>query len=158
MSNPTGQFRGWVTQSADRGSLDIITSCAVTVFLCIWTSVCANVPDPDHGAWELLVDRLQIFCLGLAGPEFILLGACGQWCSASASVTTFAKPGYTDWTMKHAFFADMGAVHLQVEGMKTFPVNAKQLHLLVSGKHIAYPSGITIDLIDDKNKSDGLAR
>jgi hypothetical protein len=59
--------------------------------------------------------------------------------------------------MKHAFFADMGAIHLKMEGMDSFPINAKQLHFLVVNRYIAYPQ-ISTEVIDDKNKYDGLAR
>ena len=104
-----------------------------------------------------------MFCLGLLGPEFILLNTVGQFCSARASVQAFAASGHEDWTMKHAFFADMGAIHLRVSDAESgqvmkFPINAKQLHFLVVNEYIKYPKEITKDTIRDKNKSDGLAR
>ncbi|KAF2651426.1 hypothetical protein K491DRAFT_606887 [Lophiostoma macrostomum CBS 122681] len=153
----TEQFRGWVPQSNDRGTLDIIISCGATIFLCIWTSVCVNVPHPADGAWAIFRDRCYMFILGAIGPEAVYLLAIGQWCSARASVRAFSRSRYPGWTMKHAFFADMGAIHLKVEEMDSFPVNAKQLHFLVINKYIPYPH-IPREVIDDKNKYDGLAR
>ncbi|KAF2691052.1 hypothetical protein K458DRAFT_438759 [Lentithecium fluviatile CBS 122367] len=149
--------RGWVRQSNDRGTLDIIISCCITIFLCIWTSVCVNVPAPEHGMWSMLRDRWHMFCLGLLGPEFILLCAVGQYCSARASFHAFARTKHEGWTMKHAFFADMGGIHLQFQDVRSFPVNAKQLHFLVASGYISYPK-ITTNDINDKNKADGLAR
>lgn len=98
-----------------------------------------------------------MFCLGLLGPEFTLLLAIGQYCSARASVRQF-KAKYKDWTVKHGFFADMGGIHLQVENFRSFPITSKQLYFLAEHDFIAYPHHITTTMINDKNKSDGLAR
>lgn len=152
-----GGTRGWVPQSNDRGTLDIVVSCAITVFLCLWTSVCVNVPAPEHGMWSIFRDRWHMFCLGLLGPDFTLLLAVGQYCSARAGVKLFKKSNLPNWTMKHSFLADMGGIHLQVANINSFPINAKQLHFLVTNNYIPYPE-ITTTEINDKNKSDGLAR
>lgn len=98
-----------------------------------------------------------MFCLGLLGPEFILLLAVGQYCSARASLKMFKAAKIKGWTMKHGFFADMGGIHLQVPDLKSFPINAKQLHFMVTHEYIPQPE-ITTTTINDKNKSDGLAR
>ncbi|KAL7775272.1 hypothetical protein CFE70_006190 [Pyrenophora teres f. teres 0-1] len=152
----SGGTRGWVGQSDDRGTLDIVVSSSITIFLCIWTTVCVNVPSPEHGVWAIFRDRWHMFCLGLLGPEFTVLLAIGQYCSARASVRQF-KAKYNNWTVKHGFFADMGGVHLQVENLKSFPITSKQLYFLAEHDFISYPH-ITTTMINDKNKSDGLAR
>lgn len=159
LSNSTNDegTRGWVAQSNDRGTFDIVVSCAITIFLCIWTTVCVNVPAPERGTWSIFRDRLYMFYLGLAGPEIILWLAAGQYCSARVSVKLFSKSNLADWTIKHAFLADMGGIHLQVPDVKSFPINGKQLHFLVTNNYIAYPK-ITTTEINDKNKSDGLSR
>lgn len=150
--------RGWVPQSNNRGTLDILISCAITIFLCIWTCVCVNVPAPGRGVWDIFRDRWHMFCLGMLGPEFILLSAVGQYCSAKASALAFKESNCTEWTMRHSYFADIGGIHLQFPGWKSFPANAKQLHYLVANGHIPYPSIVTLDMIKDKNKTDGLSR
>ncbi|KAF2006875.1 hypothetical protein P154DRAFT_421214 [Amniculicola lignicola CBS 123094] len=149
--------RGWVGQSEGRGTLDIILSCSITVFLCIWTSVCVNVPSPEPGVPAVLRDRWYMFCLGLLGPEFIVLLAAGQYCNAKASVRAFKAAKCSEWTMKHGFFADMGGVHLQVSTLESFPINSKQLLFLVNRGHTPYPD-ISKTTITDKNKRDGLAK
>lgn len=68
------------------------------------------------------------------------------------------KAKYKDWTVKHGFFADMGGIHLQVENFRSFPITSKQLYFLAEHDFIAYPHHITTTMINDKNKSDGLAR
>jgi hypothetical protein len=98
-----------------------------------------------------------MFCLGLLGPEFVLICAMGQYCSARAAVQAFAETKHTGWIMKHAFFADMGGIHIKFPDMLSFPVNAKQMHFLIRNGYIAYPS-IAINDISDTNKADGLSR
>lgn len=151
--------RGWVPQSNDRGTLDIIVSCGLTVFLCIWTSVCPNVAAPEHGKWALQRNRLYMFLLGVIGPEFVLCICMGQYAGALRNFKMFQGSGYEEWTMKHAFLADMGGIHLRVEGsgMKTFPVTGRGLHFLVTKGYMSYPE-ISEESIKDKNKSDGLTR
>ena len=59
--------------------------------------------------------------------------------------------------MKHAFYADMGGFHLETPDAGTFPVDANQLHYLISKGYVDYPIGLELD-IEDRNKRDGLAR
>jgi hypothetical protein len=100
-----------------------------------------------------------MFCLGALGPDFVLLLAVGQYCSARASVKAFATSKIKGWTMKHAFFADMGGIHLLLPSVgRSFPINAKQLHFMVSNGYVPFPEGITEDIINDRNKYDGLSR
>ncbi|KAF2867509.1 hypothetical protein BDV95DRAFT_679431 [Massariosphaeria phaeospora] len=101
---------------------------------CVGASVCVNVLAPGFGLWSIFRDRC-----------------------AKASVRLFARAKLNGCTLKHGFFADMGGLHLQVPNVKSFPVNSKQLHFLVSHGHVQYPE-ITTTTINDKNKTDGLAR
>lgn len=66
-------------------------------------------PFPDHIRWDLFCDKWHMFCLSLLGPEFIFMLALGQYVSARASVQAFHTLDHKDWTLKHAFYADMGA-------------------------------------------------
>ena len=60
--------------------------------------------------------------------------------------------------MEHAFFADMGGFLLTGPGITAaFPVDAKQLLFLVEKGYVEYPR-ISKDDIEDKNKSDNMAR
>ena len=63
-----------------------------------------------------------------------------------------------DWTIRHAFFADMGGFLVKTPDRKApFPVTAEQLLLLFQKKHL--PDTIcNQSMIEDKNKRDGLSR
>lgn len=61
------------------------------------------------------------------------------------------------WTIKDAFFADMGGFVLHTRDQLPFPLDAKQLHYLVSKQHLQLPE-LDHRVIEDKNKVDGLLR
>lgn len=147
----------WVLAPNARGTFDIIWSCAQTAALCAWVSICVNVPAPDYGNLDLLRDKFHFILLTLLGPELVFMLAFFQFQLARASVKQFRDDGYTNWSLRHAFYADMGGIHVQHRAWKRFPVNAKQLHYLVTRGHMAYPE-ITLKEIEARGKTDGFAR
>jgi len=151
--------QGWTGQPAGRGTIDIIWPCCMTVFLCCWTSICLNVPPRSWNRWRRIHQKLLIACMSGLGPEFTFQLALGQWSSARRSVKQFAQSGYPTWSMSHAFFADMGGFILRPSDWVEFPLNAKQVHYLVTHGYLAF-SDVALDpaIIDDKNKKDPLTR
>jgi hypothetical protein len=77
---------GWVPQVDGRGTLDILWSCTITIFLCCWTSVCANIPAKEDSKVDRFRDKFDLACLGILGPEFLFALALGQYDSARRSV------------------------------------------------------------------------
>lgn len=151
------QLQGWTSQPNLRGTMDIIWSCGVTIFLCSWSTLCLNLPA--RGEWRFAIFRRRIYLTGLSfgGPEFIFQIALGQLASARASVKEFKNSGYKGWTLTHAFYADMGGYILRTADEKSFPIDAKQLDYLVMSKYVEFPT-TTKEMIKDKNKVDGLLR
>jgi hypothetical protein len=107
-----------------------------------------------------------MFCVGILGPELIMTLAAGQYCSAKTSLDEFRASGFgpKQWTLKHAFLADMGGIILETPDCPPFPISSKQLHYLVTHKrngngdnYLPFPD-ISLADIKDKNKADGLAR
>lgn len=116
-----------------------------------------NVPGPNDTPFKVFRRKVYLTTLAFLGPEFIFQIALGQSASACRSVKEFHSCGYTQWTMNHAFFADMGGFMLHSKDWTPFPIDAKQLHHLVTEGHVTFP---TVDKrkIADKNKMDGLLR
>ena len=154
-----GTAQGWTSSPNGRGTIDIIYSSCITILLCSWTALCINVGRPQWGSWRILHQKNCMACLGLIGPEFIFQLALGQWSSARRSVEEFKSSGYTDWTLTHAFLADMGGFMLHTRDWVPFPLNAKQVHYLVVGGYVPYTQ-VHIDIrhIEDKNKGGGMVR
>lgn len=87
MSNATDvPVDGWVSAPDDRGTGDIIWSCGMTILLCCWVSVYPNVGSPSDKWYHPFVDKLNLFCIALLGPDFLFGIAFGQWSKARASV------------------------------------------------------------------------
>ncbi|KAF3910815.1 hypothetical protein ABW20_dc0103897 [Dactylellina cionopaga] len=96
--------------------------------------------------------------VAIAGPEFVLTYASGQYGTAYASKRSFHRAGYTDWSLRHGFFADMGGFVLGAGGIKKpFPATGKQLLWLIENGHIEFPK-VNVRQIEDKSKQDTVAK
>ncbi|KAL2822218.1 hypothetical protein BDW59DRAFT_149588 [Aspergillus cavernicola] len=161
MSNITTPS-SWVSEPSGRGTWSILSSCLLTITLCCWTSVCPNIPAQSDRYWCSLREKMHLACIGVLGPEFLLMLAMGQWSSARKSVKAFRRlnPGSRkcEWTMTHAFYADMGGFLLSGSGIELpFPIDATQLLFLIEQGYVQCPE-ISRNEIEDRNKSDAFSR
>ncbi|RMZ79788.1 hypothetical protein DV738_g3191, partial [Chaetothyriales sp. CBS 135597] len=138
--------------------MDIIWSCALTMFLCCWSVLVMNVPTPGSSSFHVLRQKFRLLCLCALAPEIVFQVALGQFLSANQSKAGFHAAGYTDWSLRHSFYVNMGAIHLRApDFQKTFPIDAHQLLYLIRHQYVDYPK-VNEDAIKDKNKSDGMLR
>ncbi|KAL8818127.1 MAG: hypothetical protein Q9223_003168 [Gallowayella weberi] len=61
------------------------------------------------------------------------------------------------WTIRHAFYANMGGFVLQPRESAAFPINGKQLHWLIKRGYVEYPK-MTAKEVWDKSKADGFQK
>lgn len=162
--NATLPLQGWTSSPNGRGTSDILSNSCLTLILCTWTVLCLNVFPPSYSRWKSGFRKVLMACFTFLGPEFTFQLALGQWCSAHRSVEKFRNSGYQGWSMKHAFLTDMGGFVLHprlspTEKWHCFPLDAEQVHYLVVNGYVPY-SAVKIDpeIIEDKNKVDGLLR
>ena len=165
----TPRRQGWTSQPSQRGTLDIIWDCGFTMGLCSWSLLCLNIPPQEEKDWYRWRRKFYLTCLTLLAPEWMFQLSMGQWIAARHSVKKFHAAGHTGWTMKHAFFANMGGFVFQAKdsaasGNKNesitwtaFPVNAEQLLYLIEHGYVKYPT-ITKRLIKEKDKMDTVLR
>jgi hypothetical protein len=114
MNNTSKALQGWTSSPHGRGTFDIIWACLATIFLSTWSAICLNVPDSSDTIWKHLKRKIWITFISVMGPEYLLIFALGEWQSARASVARFKQLRQDDkWTLKHAFFADMGGFVLR---------------------------------------------
>jgi hypothetical protein len=151
-----GRVHGWVHQPNSRGTLDIAWSSLFAIFICTYTMLCLNVPA-DETTWHIIRGRLYWMAVAIAGPEFVLTYASGQWGTARDSVKAFKASNYPQWTMRHGFFADMGGFLLMPTNGTPFPVTAKHIHWLVMHNYLPFPD-VTLAEMSDKSKQDTIAR
>lgn len=67
----------------------------------------------------------------LLSPELVMLFAWGKWASAQRSVADMHSLGYQNWTMIHAFYADMGGFPLHPPDFISLPITANRVQYLV---------------------------
>ena len=153
------EVQGWTPPPDGRGSLDIIISCCSTIFLCCWSVLCINVPPSHWGRRRRIHEKFLVCAMSGLGPEFTFQLALGQWVSARQSVHDFHSSGFTSWSLSHAFLADMGGFSLKAPDFVEFPLNAQQVHYLVTHGYIDYSVvALPKSVLDDKNKEDGVVR
>ena len=147
------------TRNVEGGFLRLTTnrSCLFTVFLCTWTVLHLNIPARHENYWHQFRRKMRWMVQGILAPEFVLGFATGQKVEARRSVQRFKQAGFTHWTHRHGFYANMGGFHLQPPNFPSFPVNAKQLQYLILHGYTEYPS-ITEKEIWDKSKADGFQK
>ena len=143
----------FVQEPTQRGAFDITWSCTVTLFLCAYTSIHLNVPSHRERSWHVC---LRVFLWTLAtitAPELVLLLATGQKLEARRSMKTWRSDGFTDWTIRHGFFVNMGGLEVKPQGSPAFPINSRQLHYMVAEGHICYPLLEIKEMIDRSNSN-----
>ena len=148
---------GWTSSPNGRGTMSIIWSCAVTTFLCCWSVLVINLQKPGSSRWSNIRRKLLLVGLTAVAPEIVFQIALGQWLSARDSTKLFHASGYSQWTLRHSFFVDMGGMHLRCRDHSPFPINSRQLHYMIMKEYVAYPS-IDESQIRDRNKVDGTLR
>ena len=148
--------QGWIDQPNNRGTIDIIWSCLLTIFLSTWVVICLNVPSRNEPKVQIFWRRFRWMLLAVFGPEFVLGFAAGQYENAYNAVAAFKTRNH-DWSMRHAFFADMGGFHLYPKFGTPFPVNNKHILWLMDNDYLEFPQ-IDKEEIWDKSKADSLIK
>lgn len=163
-NNTNKVLQGWTSSPDGRGTLDILWACLATIFLSTWSAICLNVPEPSDTMLQHLKRKTWITCISIMGPEYLLGYALGEWQSARASVAHFKQLRRDDkWTLKHAFFADMGGFVLRKSDDVSFFLDTKHIHWLLAHQAIStaqFEKSFLLDsrAIDDRNKSDIFVR
>lgn len=109
--------QGWTSSPNNRGTIEIIWNFALTMFLCCWSVLVIDVPPRWASSWQILNRKLLLLALCAIEPEVIFQIALGQWLAAHRSLELFSNSGYNEWTIRHAFYANMGGCNLPAGGL-----------------------------------------
>lgn len=72
----------YVPGPSGRGTIGLLTTCLLTLFICVWTAIHLNV-FPQNASWlRRLVHKLGWALLALFAPEVVVWRAISQWESA----------------------------------------------------------------------------
>ena len=148
---------GWVSSPNGRGTIDILWTSLFTIFLCTWTSLHLNVPSEKEHDWQQYTRKFRWMVQAVMAPEFVVAFATGQKVEAKRSVEMWKRSGFNKWTLRHAFYANMGGFILYPKDSQPFPVNSKQIHYLVTRDYIEFPA-INAKEVWDKSKQDAFQK
>jgi hypothetical protein len=86
--NSTEHYQGWHSEPRGRGTWGILSTCLLTLGLCVWTALHLNIPKrKGTGIIEFLRFLRSKSLWVLAGffvPEAMVYIAWGQWSNARA--------------------------------------------------------------------------
>ncbi|KAF8811820.1 hypothetical protein BYT27DRAFT_7183504, partial [Phlegmacium glaucopus] len=168
----------WVSPPPTRGTFNILTSCVLTLILCMWTALHLNVPPQNEGPIGRTAHKLKWTLIALLAPEIVAYIAWRQWLSARTLAKAIndiidkqdgcsvpQSPKNRRWTTVHGFYAGMGGFAFKTE--KSFirdypsplqvPLTAKGVLFLANQGHIE-EIRISEESIIDKSKADSLAK
>lgn len=163
-NDTAAELQGWTSSPNIRGTLDILWDCLATIFLSTWSAICLNVAKPQDTQWTIFKRKTWITFISIMGPEYLLGFALGEWRSARASVAHLRQlRGDDKWSLKHAFFADMGGFMLRTSDGVKFFLDTRHIHWMLEHKVFSmeeFERSFMIDgkAIDDRNKSDIFVR
>jgi hypothetical protein len=72
----------WVSAPNSRGTSNILYSCLVTLFACIYTAIHLNVPKAHQSTARLVLDKVKWVAATLFAPEVVLYIALSQFLEA----------------------------------------------------------------------------
>ena len=73
---------GWVGDPNGRGTFSLISSCLLTLGLCVWSAMHLNIPERRISLWRLGVSYVRWSLVGVFGPELVVFAAWRQLNSA----------------------------------------------------------------------------
>lgn len=70
--------RNWRDEPATRGTWNILSTCLITLGLCLWTALHLNIPRHKEGVWRPVMRKTLWLLLGLFAPEMLAYTAWYQ--------------------------------------------------------------------------------
>ena len=75
----------WQPSCGTRGTNDVLSTCLITMFLCVWTAIHLNVPPPES-KWKTILTKVNWLLIALLAPEMVVYTA---WWVPSKLVYTY---------------------------------------------------------------------
>ncbi|KAK6528139.1 hypothetical protein TWF281_009390 [Arthrobotrys megalospora] len=153
---------GWMRESGGRGTLTLITTCLLTMFICTWVVIHRRVYSSDSmGQWH----KGAIFLKAIVAPEFIAVEGLQEWSQVRKMVAQCAE--YKDEEGKsmeliHAFYISMLALRYRVNRTTARVIWPNQYIWLLQNGFIQWKDhaawGLSKRDIEDKSNTDGFAK
>jgi len=98
---------GWVYESSGRGTLTLVVTCLVTIFLCTWVVIHPRVyKNRLIGA----LHKITLFIKAVLAPELIAVEGLQEWTQCQKMKKDCVKIAGDDFKLIHAFYISMLAL------------------------------------------------
>ena len=98
---------GWVYESSGRGTLTLVVTCLVTIFLCTWVVIHPRVyKNRLLGA----LHKITLFIKAVLAPELIAVEGLQEWTQCHKMKRDCVKIAGDDFKLIHAFYVSMLAL------------------------------------------------
>ncbi|KLO04400.1 hypothetical protein SCHPADRAFT_755331 [Schizopora paradoxa] len=161
---PEDPHIGWVENPKTRGTLNIISVCLSTIFACAYVSVHIGLPGEKDGFIKPLLHKCNWLLANVFAPELmVLIALCERW-SASSGVAFMQSLGVEGWTMRLAFFADMGGFKVRFSNGETKAFSSGLEFYEWFSSRLRIPGPLELDFkeveldIKDRSKRDGVLK
>lgn len=149
---------GWVVENSGRGTLSLVLTCLVTIFLCTWVVIHPRVYERELYA---TLHKIALFLKAILAPEFIAVEGLQEWAQCRRMVKDCAALTGSEFKLVHAFYVSMLALRYHTaQGDRVIWPN--QYTWLLQQNLIKWETqatwGLSIEKIRDKNKADSVAR
>lgn len=74
-----------------RTTYQLVRSCLLTIFACVWKSVHPNIPGPRDSGWTRMKRRLTTTICVLVAPELMAMWALRQYVAAKKIANDYNK-------------------------------------------------------------------
>jgi hypothetical protein len=169
----------WEAEPATRGTYTLLSTCVITLTLCVWSSVHLNLPGNNRDCCSKFSRRLGWIICGLLAPEYLILTAWSQRqtakrifkeievifpnsCIGKDDPEHQVLPRQHPWTMTHSFWAVMGGIAVDVGNSETFvsrrcTLTAEGISLLLKHEPQLLPD-ISVEEVKDKSKGGAFSK
>ncbi|TFK61781.1 hypothetical protein BDN72DRAFT_429304 [Pluteus cervinus] len=144
----------------DRTLNDIVRSCVLTIFACVYTALHPNIPDPEEKILQKIRRQLKMSFYMLIAPEAVIWWAMRQWYGACwiATVVNEIEPELK-WTTTHGHFVQMGGLEgIHPDGRRELIDPGYVYHYLRIGRidpnELLFPK----KQVQDRSKGDFLSK
>ena len=77
---------GWQSDPNGRGTFTLVSSCVLTLTICVYSAMHLNVPPHGESALQFWLRNIRWALLGIFGPELVVFIAWKQYLSAKSVV------------------------------------------------------------------------
>lgn len=149
---------GWVPENSGRGTLSLISTCLLTIFLCTWVVIHPRVYERQLYA---TLHKLALFLKAILAPEFIAVEGLQEWAQCQRMVKDCAALTGNEFKLVHAFYVSMLALRYRTPlGDRVIWPN--QYTWLLQQNLTKWESqatwGLSVEKIRDQNKADSVAK